>query len=220
MTVKEKATAFIDRYNQKLQQLNQKLQSCNERIEYLELETRFLQEKEIPEAQTKRVLEGDATLEKKLKKQLQKYQGELQEKQEEAVILSNAIQQYKYQAGEEASNISKLFNEDKSLQEKKAYGRMMNQKKSYIDAILKESETLKELSSVDGKLQQILVSAGRKKQVYSGIEVKTAPIPAHKEYHNGVYLQVGLDEVKRFVQGTYSKSDYDYLKPFANKKDL
>ncbi|AGK53177.1 hypothetical protein [Bacillus sp. 1NLA3E] len=79
--INEKVKQYISEYNQKLQGLNQKLQDAKTRIQYLELEVRMLTEKEIPEASTIRVLEGDGSLEAKLKKTLAKYQQELQEKQ-------------------------------------------------------------------------------------------------------------------------------------------
>lgn len=209
-TSKEKALQFISDYYNKLQDLNEKVKTCETTIEYLQLEIRFLQEVDIPKGQNSVVLEGlDASHVTKLKNKLEKLQEQLQVKQEEKLILSNAIHQYKYQIGEKAIEVRKLFTVDKRLSEEKCYSHMMYAKKQYVDEILKQSETIRELDNVDAQLQYILQESGIQKNIYSGIDMSKS-----------TDLQLSLQEVRRFITNQYSSNDYDYLKKYANKKDL
>lgn len=221
MAAIDNAKEFIQEYKAKIQEIQKKIEACTPQIEYLQLEIRMLNEVEIPKAQTQAVLEGTGKSNvATLKKQLQKYQDELQEKKEEQLILSNALEQYKYQVGDEADKLRTLFTQDRQLIEKKCYANMMYAKKQYVDEILKQSVVLRELSSVDTQLQQILQDAGRQRNVYPEITIKTPFNPANKNDTGGVYLQLSFNEVKDFITGRYPESSYEYLKKFANKKDL
>ena len=221
MTAIDNAKEFIQEYKSKIQEIQNKIEACTPEIECLQLEIRMLNEVEIPKAQTQAVLEGtDKSVVAKLKKQLQKYQDELQEKHEEQLILTNALEQYRYQVGDKAAELRDLFTQDRELIEKKCYANMMHTKKQYVDEILKHSTPIRELSNVDTQLQQILKDAGRQRNVYPNITINTPLNPANKNATGGVYLQLDYYEVKDFITGRYPESSYEYLKKFANKKDL
>lgn len=216
----EKAEQFYNEYQEKLAKLKELTKNSLKRAEYLQLEIRMLNGVEIPRAQTKAVLEGTGNTEiNKLKKQLQKYQDELQEKQEEQIILQHAADQYKVQVGETADELKKIIADETKIAENTAYSNMMHAKKQYIDAIIEQGKALQKLNGMDYKLQSVLVAAGRQKNVYSGIEVKSPMNPDHIT-SDGIYLPLSLQEVKNFVRGDYSKSSYDYLNKFANPKNL
>ena len=220
-TAIEKAEQFYTEYEEKLTKLKNLTKNSLERADYLQLEIRMLNEVAIPRAQTKAVLEGTGNSEViKLKRQLQKFQDELQEKQEEQVILHHASEQYKVQVADTAAELQKLLKDETDLAENKAYANMMYAKKQYIDAIIQQAKPLQELNSIDAKLQSILVDAGRQKNIYSGIVVKTPLDPQYKAQHDGVYLQLSLQEAKSFILGNYTKDSYDYLHKFANPKNL
>lgn len=219
-TAIEKAERFYSDYQKKLEELKELTQKNYERAEYLQLEIRMLNEVEIPKAHTKAVLDGTGNNEVvKLKKQLQKFQDELQEKQEEQIILQHAADHFKVQVGETAAELKKIIADDTKIAENTAYANMMHAKKQYIDAIIEQGKALQKLEGIDYKLQSVLVGAGRQKNVYSGIVVKS-PLNLDNITSDGIYLPLSLQEVKNFVRGDYSKSSYDYLNKFANPKNL
>ena len=221
MAAIDNAKEFIQEYQTKIQEIQKKIEACTPEIEYLQLEIRMLNEVEIPKAQTKAVLEGtDKSNVAKLKKQLQKFEDELQEKHEEQLILNNALEQYRYQVGDQAEEIQTLFRQERELVEKKCFAHMMYAKKQYVDEILNQSVALRSFSNLDSQLQQILVDAGRQRNVYPNITIKTPLNPANKNNTGGVYLQLSFNEVKDFITGRYPASSYDYMKKFSNKKDL
>ncbi|AGK53176.1 hypothetical protein B1NLA3E_07060 [Bacillus sp. 1NLA3E] len=96
---------------------------------------------------------------------------------------------------------------------------MMHNKKLYVDAILEESKVIKEANSLDTQLQTLIIASGRKQQVYSDNIVKSNPTNRNPRF-GGTYLAMTHQELTRFIQGTYTASDIDYLKKYAHKKDL
>jgi len=220
MTVKDSVTAFVNDYNEKLNQLNEKLQSCSNRIEELQYEIRFLKEKEVPEATTIRVLQGDSSLEKKLKKSLSRFEEELQELLEEQIVLINAIKQFKYQSGEKVNEFAQLLKEERRLNEDKAYSHMMHFKKLYVDEIRKQSAVFHEYKDLSLQLETIEVKAGIKKNVYSTITDNTTKMPPHISGYNGYYLALTPNEIQQLINKTFRPSDVAYLDKFKHKKDL
>lgn len=221
MTSIDKAKQFIEKYNADVQKIKEKIDACPAKIEYLQLEIRVLNEFEIPKAQQKAVLgETDNSQVKKLKKQLQKFEEELQETKEEQLILVNALERYQHDVGDDVAEIQNLFNQDRQLIEQKCYAHMMHAKKQYVDEILKQSVAVRELCNIDSQLQQLLVDAGRQKNVYASVAINTPFNPTYKNDTGGVYLQLDYYEVKRLITGKYGESDYNYMNKFANKKDL
>jgi hypothetical protein len=218
MSVKNQVETFIQEYNQKQTELQERLQDTSNRIEILQLELRFIQEKELPEASTKAVLDGtDDSHAKKLKKDLQKYQAELETKQESLLILSHAIKQHRYQSGDKLVELDRLYRSEKQIQESKHYAKAMYYKKLYVDSMIEEGQKLKELNSLDFKIQSTLVEAGRKNGIYTDSSVKST---ATNTGDGRTYLPLSIQECQRFVSGNYSSSDYDYLKKFSSLKDL
>jgi hypothetical protein len=217
MTIRQQVESFINEYGQKLQDLSTRLQDAVNQAEYLQMEIRFIQETELPEASAKAVLDGtDDSHVVKLKKQLQKYQEQLQTSLEKQLILQQAIKQYQYQSGEKLVELDRLYRQEKSIQESKHYSKAMYYKKMYIDSLIEEGQKLKELNQLDTKLQQMLVDCGRKSGVYTDSAVKSSPTNSG----NGTYLALSHQEVTRFVSGNHTASDYDYLRKHASLKDL
>ncbi|WP_413299718.1 hypothetical protein AA0X95_16615 [Bacillus sp. 1P10SD] len=218
MTVRHQVESFIEEYNNKLSDLYGRLQDTTERIEYLQLEVKMLQEVEIPEASASAVLNGtDESHVNKLKKQHQKYNDELEMKKEVLLVINHAIKQHQIKAGEKLVELDRLYRQEKSIQEKKHYSKMMYYKKQFIDSMIEEGEKLKELTSLDYKIQEILVQAGRKNGVFVDSNVKST---ATNTNDGRTYLPLSLTECQRFVSGNYTESDYKYLKPFNSLKDL
>jgi hypothetical protein len=218
MGVKDRVNQFIEEYNQKLQELNTRLQDASERAEYLTLEIRFLNEKELPEAQSMAVLEGtDDSHVTKLKKQFQKYADELQDKQEAQIILQNAIKQYQYQAGEKLVDLERLYKQEKSIQVSKHYSKMGYFKKQFVDSLIEEGMAIQELNGLDTQIQEILYVSGRKNGVYTDSSVKST---ATNTGDGRTYLALSHQEVSRFVSGNHTSTDYEYLKKHSSLKDL
>ncbi|WP_413308811.1 hypothetical protein AA0X95_11035 [Bacillus sp. 1P10SD] len=218
MTVKQQVESFIEEYNQKQTELRTRLQDTSERIEYLQLEIRFLTEKEIPSASAKAVLEGtDDSHVNKLKKSLQRYKDELEMKQEALLVLNHAIKQHQIKAGEKLVELDRLYRSEKQIQEKKHYSKMMYYKKQLIDTMIEEGGKLKELTSLDYKIQEILVQAGRKNGVFVDSNVKST---ATNTNDGRTYLPLSIQEVQRFVSGNFSETDYKYLRSHSSLKDL
>jgi hypothetical protein len=218
MNVNDKVNQYINEYQQKLQGLQEKLQVTSDRINYLELEVRMLQEVEIPEAQTKALLEGTGeALVVKLKKSLTKYSEDLQVQRENQIIYTNAIRQFKINAGPEVAKLHASFSQEKAILEAKQYAKMCHAKKAYVDSLIEESKVLHEASRLDIRLQEMLVESGRKNGVYTDSSVRTTTTNTNDRR---IYLPLSYHEVQRFINGNYTDSDYDYLKKYADKKAI
>ncbi|WP_078408725.1 hypothetical protein [Priestia abyssalis] len=218
--IKDKVLKFMAEYTDKVNEIQERITAGTERVKTLKMEIEYIKGKELPEAVERRVMTGDSSHENKLRKSLEKVEKEYQQLQEEIIVLQNVLQRYKVTAADEATKLESLFRDEYQLQEQKCYSRLMNVKYEYVQAMIKEGEALRELKDVDVMLQQIQYNAGRRNGVYTNLDVKTAPIPNHKDRFNNVYLQLSLDEIKRLVAGTYKPDELEYLKKFANKKDL
>jgi uncharacterized protein (DUF342 family) len=221
MSIQDKVNQFLVSHNSKLQELSNRLHNTENQITYLQLEIRMLQENELPQAQASVVLDGtDAGQVNKLKKSLKKYQDELQEALENQIILTNAIHQLQVNAGEEATKLHRLLNEERTIVAKKQYAKMMHAKGRYIETLIEESKVIKEGNKLDVALQILLVASGRKTQVYSDNPVKSNISNNSLGRFGDTYLSMTHQELGRFIQGTYTASDVDYLKRYKDKKDL
>jgi hypothetical protein len=218
--IKEKVLAFYNEYQTKVSDINKKIAAAAQRVNDSNLQIKFIQEKELPSAIEKRVLEGDLGLENKLRKTLAKLEKEYQEANEEFLVLQNVLQKYKLESADKVAELQNLFRDERKLQEQSAYSKMMYYKKKYVDAILQESEAIQEYRDVDVKLQEVLLAGGRINSIYNVLEVDTAPLKSHLNRHNGIYLQLELDDVKRLVKGTVKPEELAYLNKFSNKKDM
>ncbi|MED4037047.1 hypothetical protein [Niallia taxi] len=211
-------TEFIKAYKEKVNQLNERIEGCNNRIEELQLEVRFMKEKEIPEASIQKVLTGESGLETKLKKKLDKLEAELVEKQEELIIITNALQRYHLQAANELKGYKQAFNDEKAITSQKAYNKMMAAKREYVEAMKKESIALHKYQAIDVQIQLIEQQAGLKKDVYNIFTVNSAPMISHLNRHNNVYLALTHDEVKTIVSNP--STNFGYLDKFKHIKGL
>jgi hypothetical protein len=220
-TIQEKANQFLHEHQMKVNGLNQKLQDTSARVQYLEMEVRMLSEVEIPTAQANALLnDADAGLVTKRKKALKKYQDELQEALENQVIYTNGIKQLNLNAGEEASKLLRLLKEETVILTKKQYAKMMHAKYQYTQTLIEESKVVKEANKCDTALQSLLVASGRKSQVYSENLVQSNINRNGLGRFGDTYLSMTHQELGRFIQGTYTESDIDYLIRYKDKKDL
>ncbi len=221
MSAIDKITAFSNEYKAKISQVEERYAACSQRIEELQLEARFIREKEIPEASVNRVLNGDGGgQEAKLKKSLAKLEVELVEKQEELVILENALTQYKLKSAEEVRKMQQLFKNERKIAADKAYRKMMAAKREYVETMKAEAEVLHRFAELDMRIQEVEYAAGIRNGVYSGFEVDSATIPGNADRHNGVYLALTHDEVKKIIKNTARPSELEYLDKYKNVKGL
>lgn len=211
-------TEFINAYKEKSNQLNERIEGCNNRIEELQLEVRYMKEKEIPEASIQKVLTGEAGLKTKLKKKLDKLEDELVENQEELIILTNALQRYYLQAANDLKGYKQAFNDERAITSQKAYNKMMAAKREYVEAMKKESIALHKYQAIDAQMQLIEQQAGLKKDVYNIFTVNSAPMISHLNRHNNVYLALTHDEVKTIVSNP--SINFGYLDKFKHIKGL
>lgn len=220
MNVSEKINTLIAEYNEKVNQLTERINTTGQRIAENKLVARFIREKELPEASVKRVLEGDTALEAKLKKKLEKLETELLEKQEELLILTNALKRYKLQSSEELKQYQELFNDDRAIAKEKAYSKMMTKKREYIVAMQEEAEALHEFQAIDVKMQEIELEAGLRNGIFNTFTVDSAPIPSHLNRHSGVYLALTHEEVQKIIKKGIQPSELAYLDKFKHKSAL
>jgi acetyl/propionyl-CoA carboxylase alpha subunit len=218
MSVTAKIQQYVDDYRSKVNELTGRIAATQNRIEEIELEAKYLREKEIPEASVKRVLDGDSSLEIKLKKTLAKLEAELIEKQEEILILSNALQRYKIQSVEGLKQFHQLFIDERTIASQKAYSKMMAKKREYVETLKAESEVLHHYQALDVKMQEIELEAGLRNGIYNTFAVDSAPVPGHLNRHNGVYLAIPNEEVQKVIKK--QPIDLSYLDRFKHTKAL
>ncbi|MDI2586613.1 hypothetical protein OR571_05560 [Psychrobacillus sp. NEAU-3TGS] len=218
MNVTEKINTFIAEYNNKLNQLNERIESSSKRVTEIEMEIKYISQKELPEASVQRVLSSESGLENKLKKTLIKLQTELEEKNEEVLILQNALQQYHFQAANELKQYQQLFKDERAIAMDKIYSKMMSKKREYVEAMKEEAEVLHQFQAVDLQIQLVEQAAGMKKDVYNIFTVDSAPMPSHLKRYNGIYLALTHEEVQKIIKKT--PIDLGYLDKFKHTKNL
>lgn len=218
MSVTAKIQQFVDDYRSKVNELTGRIAATHNRLEEIELEAKYLREKEIPEASVKRVLDGDSSLEQKLKKSLAKLEAELIEKQEELLILSNALQRYKIQSAEGLKQFHQLFNDERTIASQKAYSKMMAKKREYVETIKTEAEALHHYQAIDVIMQEIEMEAGLRNGIYSTFSVDSAPIQGHLNRHKGVYLALPNEDVQKIIKK--QAIDTSYLDKYKHTKAL
>ena len=96
----KKIKSFHTEYQHHLDKLNTKYNDTMTRIDELRIEIAYIQAEELPKAKELRLLKGEATLENRLSKKLERLQLEYQQKQEDVIILQNAIHNYKVASAE------------------------------------------------------------------------------------------------------------------------
>jgi hypothetical protein len=164
-SAKDKAAAFVATYRKELAAIQEKINQTEKRLGDLQLEIKFIQEKEIPEAVERRVLAGDQQQEKKVRKALEKLQKEFQEKSEDLIVIKNMLNRYKQQKADEIRPLLRLFQEEQRAVSHERYDRIMNARNAYKQAINTETDLLHVYRTIDGDLQSVEVNAGRRKYV-------------------------------------------------------
>ncbi|WP_430789476.1 hypothetical protein VBD025_03945 [Virgibacillus flavescens] len=204
--------SFINGYHTGLKKLSDKLNNHKQTVEDIEMEVRFIRDVEMTQAIKKRLLDDDATMEDKLKKKLSKLESQLLAMNQETPVLESIMEDYKLKQGKESSKLERLLRDEMSVAETTSYNNMMKAKKAYFEVILQEAKTLQNYNKLDSSLQQVQVNAGRKNNIYSGIQVKTAPSSSEAINYNGIYLQVTYQDLQRIITGNFSSYDIGYLK--------
>jgi DNA repair exonuclease SbcCD ATPase subunit len=164
-TMKDKAAAFVATYQKELATIQEKISQTERRLEDLQLEIKFIQEKEIPEAVQRRVLTGDKQQESKVRKALEKLQKEYQEKSEDLVVIQNMLNRYKQQKADEIKPLQRLFQEEQRAISQERYDRIVNARNAYKQAINTETDLLQLYRSIEVDLQSVEVNAGRRRYV-------------------------------------------------------
>jgi hypothetical protein len=164
-SAKDKAAAFVAPYQKELAAMQEKISQTESRLGDLQLEIKFIQEKEIPEAVERRVLTGDQQQEKKVRKSLEKLQKEFQEKSEDLIVIQNMLSRYKQQKADEIRPLLRLFQEEQRAVSHERYDRIMNARNAYKQAINTETDLLHVYRTIEADLQSVEVNAGRRKYV-------------------------------------------------------
>jgi predicted nucleic acid-binding Zn-ribbon protein len=164
-TMKDKAAAFVAAYQKELATIQEKISQTEQRLEDIQIEIRFLGEKEIPEAVQRRVLTGDKQQESKVRKALEKLQKEYQEKSEDLVVIQNMLNRYKQQKADEIKPLQRLFQEEQRAISQERYDRIVNARNAYKQAINTETDLLHLYRSIEVDLQSVEVNAGRRRYV-------------------------------------------------------
>ncbi|MDF2039351.1 MULTISPECIES: hypothetical protein [Cytobacillus] len=214
----EKIMAFIEEYKSKVNQLNEKIAATSQEMDDMKMEARFIREKELPEASVKRVLEGETAHEAKLAKKLEKLEADILAKQEELLILNKALQQFKLQSAEGLKQFHQLFIDERKIATDKAYSKMMNAKRAYVETMKAESELLHQYQAIDVQMQEIELEAGLRKDIYNILPLNAAPIQGHLNRHNGVYLALPNEDVQKIIKK--KRIDLGYLDKFKHSKSL
>ncbi|MCI2254101.1 hypothetical protein L2D08_06960 [Domibacillus sp. PGB-M46] len=215
MKLKERITVFTEEYHQGLEKIQNRITETTQYVEDLALNIRYIKAEEIAAAVKKKVLTGDDSQERKLRRSLEKYEIEHQEKTEELIVLKVVLDEYKQDKADEISMLTRLLQEEKRLVSTKAYTKMMAVKKAYVEAILEESEILHVYNQLDIQLQEIEVNAGRRTHVYGNLAIESADSFSDKYRYNNVYLGVTADEVKRLIKRQTPADQLEYLERFS-----
>jgi hypothetical protein len=195
---------FVTNFNDNVSKYKQKIDSCNQRISDIALEMKYINDVELKEAIEIRLLEDDNSQEKKVRKHMDKLEAELKQMHEELPVLHGILKKYIIKAGEEAIELNNFYVTEKQLQEQKAVAHMLHAKKVYTDEIIKQSAIIREVNSVDTKLQEILYATGKKNGVYTFYNIPKS-------------VQLSEKELIGLVKGT---SNNDYLSKYSNMKNL
>ncbi len=89
------------------------------------------------------------------------------EKEEESLVLSHSLQQYRVQSAEELKQYQQLFNDERKIATDNVYSKLQSKKKEYINAMKTESAVLHKYHDMELQMQGIEVEGGLKSTVYS-----------------------------------------------------
>ena len=204
ISANEKALQFVAAFNETVAKNKQEINRCNQRISELELELKYVNDVELKEAIEIRILEADNSKEKKVRKLLDKLELELKQLQEELPALQRILEKYISKAGLEAWNLYNLYRDEKQLQEQQAVAHMLHAKKLFTDEIIKQSDIIREVNSVDTILQEVLVATGNKNGVYTYIEIPKS-------------VHLSEKELTGLIRGTENNN---YLNNYAKTRNL
>ncbi|PFN08267.1 hypothetical protein [Bacillus cereus] len=187
---------FIDGLEKITQNIDEKTQLLNDK----QLELRFIQEKELPEALEKKYVEGDEKDAKRLLTLEAKLQKDITELQEEILVITNLKAKYTATKAAEANALVDAFNSERDAAALRSYRRLEAAKRVYLEAIKEEADSLHEYRGIDLQLAEILEEGGLKKPL-SYLPVLVAPRREDHGYHKESYLEVPTQVIKDIITG-------------------
>lgn len=202
MKIKDKIQAFAADYLQQSSKITTRIEETQRRLADLSLEIRFIQEKEIPEAVERRILAGDDSQEKKLRRSLEKLQAKRLALSEEALVLQNVLAKFKQDQANKVQALQKPLQDEIRVTNQTAYAKMMAAKREYEDVIRRESVQLRDLRNLDVQLQEIEVEGGRRPYVYSDLAIQSAANPGDQYRFNNVYLPLSYQEISKLIKSS------------------
>ncbi|MED4678057.1 hypothetical protein [Bacillus nitratireducens] len=206
----KRVTAFHEGFIDGLEKITQNIDEKTQLLNDKQLELRFIQEKELPEALVKRYVDGDDKDAKRLQTLETKLQKEITELQEEILVVTHLKEKYEWTKANEAKALVAAFNEERNAAAQRTYRRMEAAKRAYLETIKAESESLHEYYGVDLKLTEILEVGGLKKSM-SWFPLSVAHTRGnHGSY--GSYLEVPTQVVKDIIRGSVDEKHHiEYL---------
>ncbi|MDU1845210.1 MAG: hypothetical protein E6778_06655 [Niallia nealsonii] len=204
MTANEKVLQFVAEYHENVVKYKNKIDSYSKRINDIKLEMKYVNDVELKAAIEIRLMDGDDSQEKKVRKLLASLEAELKKQHEELPVLEGILQKYIMKSGEEAVELNTFYRTEKQLQEQKAVANMLHAKKLFTDEIIKHAAVLREVSNVEQRLQEVLFATGRKNGVYYSLNIPKG-------------VQLSEKELTSLVMGTGTN---EYLNKYADKKNL
>ncbi|MGX5361043.1 hypothetical protein [Bacillus cereus] len=208
--IAKRVVAFHEGFIDGLEKITKNIDEKTELLNDKQLELRFIQEKELPEALVKRYVDGDDKDAKRLQTLETKLQKEITELQEEILVITHLKAKYEWTKANEAKVLEAAFNEERNADVQRTYRRMEAAKRAYLETIKAESESLHEYYGADLKLAKILEVGGLKKSM-SWFPVSVAYTRGNHGFH-GSYLEVPTQVVKDIIRGCVDEKHHiEYL---------
>ncbi|HFF3187546.1 TPA: hypothetical protein ACGCJB_000628 [Bacillus cereus] len=206
----KRVVAFHEGFVNGLEKITQNIDEKTQLLNDKQLELRFIQEKELPAALEKKYVDGDDKDAKRLQTLEIKLQKEITELQEEILVITRLKEKYEWTKANEAKALEAAFNEERNAATQRTYRRMEAAKRTYLEAIKAESESLHEYYGVDWKLAEILEVGGLRKSM-PWLPVSVVYTRGNHGFH-GSYLEVPTQVVKDIITGRVDEKHHiEYL---------
>lgn len=206
----KRIVSFHEGFFDGLENITKNLDAKTQLLNNKQLELRFIQEKELPEALVKKYVDGDDKDAKRLQTLEAKLQKEIAELNEEIVVISHIKDKYVSSKSAEAKALVDAFDSERNSHAKRCYSRMESAKRIFLETIKEEAAKLHEYRGVDLKLAEVLEEGGFTKPG-SYLPISLAHTRGnHGSY--GSYLEVPTQLVKDIITGRVNtKYDIEYL---------
>ncbi|PFV50401.1 hypothetical protein [Bacillus thuringiensis] len=208
--IAKRVVAFNGDFIEGLEKITTKIDEKTQLLNDKQLELRFVQEKELPEALVKKYVDDDDKEAKRLQTLETKLQKEITELQEEILVITHLKEKYEWTKANEAKALEVAFNEERNAATQRTYRRMEAAKRAYLETIKAESESLHEYHGVAWKLAKILEVGGLKKSM-PWLPVSVVYTRGNHGFH-GSYLEVPTQLVKDIIKGSVDEEHHiEYL---------